>query len=158
MYTNLNLNFFASDASWPGTSTFNWNFSRFQDMIRWIDAAYGVYLPGSCGVLLKCFVNRGQESLREREFRRGSGMFTFSAGSGWLSAAQWMTPVIFLRINLKPGGHKNLITIRPVCFQERNHFIFVCKIYLDEFTIGSWVCQAFDIVVVLLEGLEYYRA
>lgn len=130
--------------------------SRFQDMIAWIDAAYSAYLPGSCGILLsEVSVNRGQE-MEDQNFRRGSIFFTFSATSGRLSAAQWMTPVI-QNYNLKPDGHKDLITIRPVCFQERNHFIPVCKINLDEFIIGSWICKAFDIVV-MLEGIEYCSA
>ena len=148
MYTSLNLYFFASDASWPGTSTFNWNVKvSVCDRMDWPCIHY---LPGSCGVLLS-------EASVNREAQKGIGNFHFfdHIRTAFCSA---MNDPCDLRINPNSGGHKNLITIRPVWFQERNHFILVCKINLDEFIIGSWVCKAFDIVVVLLEGLEYCRS
>ena len=126
--------------------------SRFQDVIGCINAVYSIYLPGSYRILLsEVSVNiyrKAQKGIRN--------IHLFS--HLWTPFCSTMNDPCNLRINLKPGGHKDLITIRSVCFQERNHFILVCKINLDEFIIGSWVCKAFDIVVVLLEGLEYCRA
>jgi hypothetical protein len=52
--------------------------SRFQDVIGWIDAAYSVYLPGSCGVLLsEVLVNKYREAQKRiRNFHLFSHLWT----------------------------------------------------------------------------------
>jgi hypothetical protein len=105
--------------------------SRFQDVIGWIDAVYTIQpLPSGLlqGPVSEVSVNR-KAPKRIRNFHLFGHVCT-----AFCSA---MNDPCKSRINLKPGGHKDLITIRPVCFQERNDFMLVCKINLDEFIIGS---------------------